>query len=175
MNLHMYRHTIGRIARLIIFQMLLTARIAILSWFTVVYGHPVVKSVRKPLDRQVSEALEIYNSEAEILMNSGAEWRASQVPRAAVARPRLAWNWWESLWKNQVWKNFEFYENLSTVYCSNISAWKRIIYKICCWFNSEIICSIEMFYGMNQTVTAAFAAPPPNFFVMLLRDWQLWY
>ena len=49
-----------------------------------------VKSVRKTLDRQVSEALEIYNSEAEILMNSGAEWRASQVPRAAVARPRLA-------------------------------------------------------------------------------------
>ena len=49
-----------------------------------------VKSVRKPLDRQVSEALEIYNSEAEILMNSGAEWRAGQVPRAAVARPRPA-------------------------------------------------------------------------------------
>ena len=49
-----------------------------------------VKSVRKPLDRQVSEALDIYNSEAEILMNSGAEWRAGQVPRAAVARPRPA-------------------------------------------------------------------------------------
>ena len=113
----------------------------------------------------MSEALEIYNSEAEILMNSGAEWRAGQGPRAAAVRQRPAWNWRENLWKNQVWKNFEFYENLSTVYGSKISAWKGIIYETCCWFNSEIICSIEMFYGMNQTVTAAFAAPPPNIFI----------
>ena len=32
-----------------------------------------VKSARKPLDSQVSEALDNYNSEAEIIMNSGAE------------------------------------------------------------------------------------------------------
>ena len=36
---------------------------------------------------QISEALFIANSEDDVLLNSGAEWGAGQVPRAAVARP----------------------------------------------------------------------------------------
>ena len=38
----------------------------------------------KPLDRQISEALLINNSDADILLNSGSEWRSGQVPRASV-------------------------------------------------------------------------------------------
>ena len=46
-----------------------------------------IKAVRKPLDRQISEALFIANSDDDVLLNSGAEWGAGRVPRAAVARP----------------------------------------------------------------------------------------
>ena len=46
-----------------------------------------IKTIRKPLDRQISEALFIANSEDDVLLNSGAEWGAGRVPRAAVARP----------------------------------------------------------------------------------------
>ena len=47
----------------------------------------VLKQMIKPLDRQISEALYISNSSADVLLNSGSEWRGGQVPRAAVARP----------------------------------------------------------------------------------------
>ena len=43
----------------------------------------------KPLDRQVDEALRIKHSEADILMNSGAEWRLDAIPRANFTAPDL--------------------------------------------------------------------------------------
>ena len=46
-----------------------------------------IKTIRKLLDRQISEALFIANSEDDVLLNSGAEWGAGRVPRAAVAKP----------------------------------------------------------------------------------------
>ena len=44
---------------------------------------------RKPLDRQIDEALRIKNSEFDILMNSGTEWRIDSVPRARFTAPGL--------------------------------------------------------------------------------------
>ena len=45
-----------------------------------------VQSFKTPLDRQVSEALFINNSQADILLNSGSEWRAGSLSRASVSR-----------------------------------------------------------------------------------------
>ena len=39
-----------------------------------------LKAVKKPLDRQIFEALFIANYEDDVLLNSGAEWDAGQVP-----------------------------------------------------------------------------------------------
>ena len=46
-----------------------------------------LKTYRKPMERQISEALLIANSEPDILLNSGSEWGAGRVPRASVSRP----------------------------------------------------------------------------------------
>ena len=46
-----------------------------------------LKLIRKPLDRQITEALEIANSSVDILFNSGTEWRFGQIPRTAVTSP----------------------------------------------------------------------------------------
>ena len=51
------------------------------------YRMEPVKSFRTPLDRQVSEALTINNSQVDVLMNSGSEWRVGRLPRAAVSQP----------------------------------------------------------------------------------------
>ena len=49
--------------------------------------HPIpIRSYKTPLDRQISEALDINNAEVDILLNSGSEWGAGKVPRASVAR-----------------------------------------------------------------------------------------
>jgi len=45
-----------------------------------------VRPFMNPLDRQISEALKIQNCEADIIMNSGSEWRTGWLPRAAVTR-----------------------------------------------------------------------------------------
>ena len=46
-----------------------------------------LRTYRKPLERQIKEALLINNSEVDILLNSGSEWGAGRVPRASVSRP----------------------------------------------------------------------------------------
>ena len=43
----------------------------------------------RPLDRQINEALRIKNSNASIIMNSGAEWRQPALPRAIFSAPGL--------------------------------------------------------------------------------------
>ena len=43
----------------------------------------------RPLDRQIDEALRIKNSDAMIIMNSGAEWRQPALPRASFSAPGL--------------------------------------------------------------------------------------
>ena len=48
-----------------------------------------IKTFVKPLDRQVDEALRIKHSEADIIMNSGAEWRLDAIPRANFTAPDL--------------------------------------------------------------------------------------
>ena len=48
-----------------------------------------LQTFQKPLDRQIEEALRIKNSEFEILMNSGTEWRIDSVPRARFTAPGL--------------------------------------------------------------------------------------
>ena len=54
---------------------------------TVKYRMEILKSIRRPLDRQITEAMYISKSSADVLLNSGSEWRSNPVPRAAVARP----------------------------------------------------------------------------------------
>ena len=44
---------------------------------------------KTPLSRQVNEALRIKNSTADQRMNSGSEWRADTLPRAAFSAPGL--------------------------------------------------------------------------------------
>ena len=44
------------------------------------YRMVLVRSYRSPLDRQIGEALEIYNADVDVLMNSGAEWGAGRLP-----------------------------------------------------------------------------------------------
>ena len=39
-----------------------------------------------PIDRQIDESLRIKYSDADIIMNSGSEWRMDPIPRASVAR-----------------------------------------------------------------------------------------
>ena len=51
------------------------------------YRMAPIRSYKTPLDRQISEALDINNSEVDILLNSGSEWGAGKLPRASVARP----------------------------------------------------------------------------------------
>ena len=46
-----------------------------------------VRFVKAPVDRQICEALDIYNCKVDILMNSGSEWNAGRLPRASVAQP----------------------------------------------------------------------------------------
>ena len=46
-----------------------------------------LKAVRKPLDRQINEALNITNSDIDILLSNGTEWRLGHPPRASVTRP----------------------------------------------------------------------------------------
>ena len=45
-----------------------------------------LRSFHTPLGRQISEGLSIYNSDVDILLNSGSEWGAGQIPRASVSR-----------------------------------------------------------------------------------------
>ena len=52
-------------------------------------GMEALRTFQKPLDRQIEEALRIKNSEFEILMNSGTEWRIDSVPRARFTAPGL--------------------------------------------------------------------------------------
>ena len=40
-----------------------------------------------PLARQLNESMRIRHSDANILMNSGSEWRADRVPRAVFWAP----------------------------------------------------------------------------------------
>ena len=48
-----------------------------------------VKTFTTPLERQLDEALRIKNSEADVLMNSGSEWRLDSIPRANFTAPGL--------------------------------------------------------------------------------------
>ena len=43
----------------------------------------VVRCFSKPLDRQIDESVRIKDSLADIVMNSGSEWRGDKVPRAS--------------------------------------------------------------------------------------------
>ena len=47
------------------------------------------KFKNKQLDRQIDEAMRIKHSRAEVLMNSGAEWRQVAIPRATFSAPGL--------------------------------------------------------------------------------------
>ena len=48
-----------------------------------------LQTFQKPLGRQIDEALRIKNSEFDILMNSGTEWRIDSVPRTWFTAPEL--------------------------------------------------------------------------------------
>ena len=48
-----------------------------------------LKHIGRPLDRQIDEAMRIKHSRAEVLMNSGAEWRRVAIPRATFSAPGL--------------------------------------------------------------------------------------
>ena len=40
-----------------------------------------VKTFSRPLDRQIDES--VHDSYADIVMNSGSEWRGDRIPRAS--------------------------------------------------------------------------------------------
>ena len=46
-----------------------------------------LKTINKPMDRQITEALNIASAKVDVLLNSGSEWRSGLVPRASVTRP----------------------------------------------------------------------------------------
>ena len=46
----------------------------------------VIQSFQKPLPRQTTEALLIYNREADILMNSKSEFKQPSDPRVTITR-----------------------------------------------------------------------------------------
>ena len=48
-----------------------------------------VKTFSSPLERQLDEALRIKNSEVDILMNFGSEWKLDSIPRANFSAPGL--------------------------------------------------------------------------------------
>ena len=48
----------------------------------------VLKVISKPLDRQIDESIRIKDSEADFILNSGAEWRNDRVPRASFQTTR---------------------------------------------------------------------------------------
>ena len=48
-----------------------------------------IKTFISPLERQLNEALRIKYSDADILINSGSEWRLDSVPRASFTAPGL--------------------------------------------------------------------------------------
>ena len=43
----------------------------------------VVRTFSRPLDRQIDESVRIKDSDADIIMNSGSEWRGDRIPRAS--------------------------------------------------------------------------------------------
>ena len=49
----------------------------------------VLKTVRGATERQIDESIRINSSTADIIMNSGSEWRADAIPRAAFQAPGL--------------------------------------------------------------------------------------
>ena len=48
-----------------------------------------IRTFNTPLERQLDEALRIKNSNANIVMNSGSEWRLDSIPRANFTAPGL--------------------------------------------------------------------------------------
>ena len=48
----------------------------------------VVKLISNPLNRQIDESLRIKDSDADIILNSGSEWRGDRVPRASFQSNR---------------------------------------------------------------------------------------
>ena len=42
----------------------------------------IIKNFHSPMDRQINESVRINNSEADVIMNSGSEWRSNRIPRA---------------------------------------------------------------------------------------------
>ena len=49
----------------------------------------VVRIISSPLERQIDESIRIQNSEAQIILNSGSEWRGDRVPRASFQTSRV--------------------------------------------------------------------------------------
>ena len=43
----------------------------------------VIRTFSSPLERQIDESIRIKDSEADFILNSGAEWRSDRVPRAS--------------------------------------------------------------------------------------------
>ena len=48
----------------------------------------VLKVISKPLERQIDESIRIKDSEADFILNSGAEWRSYGVPGASFQAGR---------------------------------------------------------------------------------------
>ena len=42
----------------------------------------IIKTFHSPMDRHINESVRINNSEADVIMNSGSEWRSNRIPRA---------------------------------------------------------------------------------------------
>ena len=51
-----------------------------------VFSFKVIGTFRKPMERLISEAVKIHGSEADIVMNSRAEWHQPAIDRVVVTR-----------------------------------------------------------------------------------------
>ena len=49
----------------------------------------VVRIISNPLERQIDESIRDQNSEAQIILNSGSEWRGDRVPRVSFQTSRV--------------------------------------------------------------------------------------
>ena len=50
----------------------------------------VVKLISDPLKRQIDEIIRIKDSDADIILNSGSEWRGGPIPRASFQTNRVS-------------------------------------------------------------------------------------
>ena len=74
----------------------------------------VVRTFISPMERQIDESIRINGSEADVVMNSGSEWRADRVPRAVFQAPGLMRR---RTWEKQICGEWIFEKYVNSLNC----------------------------------------------------------